>query len=85
MQSKPVNDVVYGQVVFDKQALAEKILKEEQIKVRLPILDQNLENIPSIGQWTIGQIYQIQNKQLKYGWVGFWIYSWVVGPGIKNQ
>jgi len=34
VQSKPVNEVVYGQVVFDKVSLANKILKEGQIKVR---------------------------------------------------
>ena len=33
VQSKPVNEVVYGQVVFDKVSLANKILKEGQIKV----------------------------------------------------
>jgi len=34
VQSKPVNEVVYGQVVFDKVTLANKILKEGPIKVR---------------------------------------------------
>jgi hypothetical protein len=34
VQSKPVNDVVYGQIVFDKSALAIKVLKEGPIKVR---------------------------------------------------
>jgi hypothetical protein len=34
VQSKPVNEVVYGQVVFDKVSLANKILKEGPIKVR---------------------------------------------------
>jgi len=34
VQSKPVNEVVYGQVVFDKPALANKILKEGPVKVR---------------------------------------------------
>lgn len=34
VQSKPVNDVVYGQVVFDKTSLANKMLKEGPIKVR---------------------------------------------------
>ena len=33
VQSKPVNDVVYGQVVFDKTSLANKMLKESPIKV----------------------------------------------------
>ncbi len=33
VQSKPVNDVVYGQVVFDKTSLANKMLKEGPIKV----------------------------------------------------
>jgi len=33
VQSKPVNDVVYGQIVFDKASLAAKILKEGPIKV----------------------------------------------------
>ena len=33
VQSKPVNDVVYGQIVFDKAAMATKILKEGPIKV----------------------------------------------------
>lgn len=33
VQSKPVNDVVYGQIVFDKPSLAAKILKEGPIKV----------------------------------------------------
>jgi len=34
VQSKPVNEVVYGQVVFDKIALANRILKEGPVKVR---------------------------------------------------
>jgi len=34
VQSKPVNEVVYGQVVFDKVALANRILKEGPVKVR---------------------------------------------------
>jgi hypothetical protein len=34
VQSKPVNDVVYGQVVFDKVSLANRILKEGPVKVR---------------------------------------------------
>jgi len=34
VQSKPVNDVVYGQVVFDKAVLAAKILKEGPMKVK---------------------------------------------------
>lgn len=34
VQSKPVNEVVYGQVVFDKVSLANKILKEGPVKVR---------------------------------------------------
>ena len=33
VQSKPVNEVVYGQVVFDKVSLANKIIKEGEIKV----------------------------------------------------
>jgi hypothetical protein len=33
VQSKPVNEVVYGQVVFDKASLANKILREGSIKV----------------------------------------------------
>ena len=33
VQSKPVNDVVYGQVVFDKAVLAANILKEGPMKV----------------------------------------------------
>ena len=35
VQSKPVNDVVYGQIVFDKAALAAKIIKDGPIKVFL--------------------------------------------------
>ena len=38
VQSKPVNDVVYGQIVFDKSALAIKVLKEGPIKVRHRVL-----------------------------------------------
>jgi hypothetical protein len=38
VQSKPVNDVVYGQVVFDKTSLANKMLKEGPIKVRFLLL-----------------------------------------------
>jgi len=34
VQSKPVNEVVYGQVVFDKIALANRVLKEGPVKVR---------------------------------------------------
>jgi len=34
VQSKPVNEVVYGQVVFDKVSLVNKILKEGPVKVR---------------------------------------------------
>jgi len=34
VQSKPVNEVVYGQVVFDKVSLANKIVKEGPVKVR---------------------------------------------------
>lgn len=34
VQSKPVNEVVYGQVVFDKVALANRVLKEGPVKVR---------------------------------------------------
>ena len=45
VQSKPVNEVVYGQVVFDKVSLANKILKEGQIKVRF-----NTKTKPSICQ-----------------------------------
>ena len=33
VQSKPVNEVVYGQVVFDKVSLANKIVKEGPVKV----------------------------------------------------
>eukprot|EP00088_Acartia_fossae_P053732 TRINITY_DN6130_c0_g1_i11.p1 TRINITY_DN6130_c0_g1~~TRINITY_DN6130_c0_g1_i11.p1 ORF type:complete len:779 (+),score=216.61 TRINITY_DN6130_c0_g1_i11:70-2337(+) len=33
IQSKPVNDVVYGQVVFDKYTTANKILKEGSVKI----------------------------------------------------
>jgi hypothetical protein len=41
VQSKPVNDVVYGQVVFDKTSLANKMLKEGPIKV--PLYGRNYE------------------------------------------
>jgi len=34
VQSKPVNDVVYGQIVFDKPALVNKILKDGPLKIR---------------------------------------------------
>jgi len=34
VQSKPVNEVVYGQVVFDKASLATRIVKEGPVKVR---------------------------------------------------
>ena len=34
VQSKPVNEVVYGQVVFDRASLASKILKDGPVKVR---------------------------------------------------
>ena len=34
VQSKPVNEVVYGQVVFDKPALATKVVKDGPVKVR---------------------------------------------------
>ena len=34
VQSKPVNEVVYGQVVFDKASLTSKILKDGPVKVR---------------------------------------------------
>jgi hypothetical protein len=34
VQSQPVNEVVYGQVVFDKVALANRVLKEGPVKVR---------------------------------------------------
>jgi len=34
VQSKPVNEVVYGQVVLDKVALANRVLKEGPVKVR---------------------------------------------------
>ena len=37
MQSKPVNEVVYGQVVLDKIALANRILKEGPVKVNFII------------------------------------------------
>ena len=33
VQSKPVNEVVYGQVVFDKPALANKVVKDGPVKV----------------------------------------------------
>ena len=33
VQSKPVNEVVYGQVVFDRAALASKVVKEGPVKV----------------------------------------------------
>ena len=33
VQSKPVNEVVYGQVVFDKVSLANKIVKDGPVKV----------------------------------------------------
>ena len=33
VQSKPVNEVVYGQVVFDKSSLANKIVKDGPVKV----------------------------------------------------
>merc|ERR1712098_219255 len=34
VQSKPVNEVVYGQVVFDKPSLANKMVKDRPVKVR---------------------------------------------------
>ena len=34
VQSKPVNEVVYGQVVFDRASLASKILKDGPVNVR---------------------------------------------------
>jgi len=34
VQSKPVNEVVYGQVVFDKPSLANKMVKDGPVKVR---------------------------------------------------
>jgi len=34
VQSKPVNEVVYGQVVLDKPALANKVVKDGPVKVR---------------------------------------------------
>jgi len=34
VQSKPVNEVVYGQVVFDRASLASRILKNGPVKVR---------------------------------------------------
>ena len=33
VQSKPVNEVVYGQVAFDKVSLANKIVKDGPVKV----------------------------------------------------
>ena len=33
VQSKPVNEVVYGQVVFDKVSLAAKVVKDGPVKV----------------------------------------------------
>ena len=49
VQSKPVNEVVYGQVVFDKVSLANKILKEGQIKVSSDI-EEKLSDINSLFQ-----------------------------------
>ena len=34
VQSKPVDEVVYGQVVFDKVAMANRIIEEGPVKVR---------------------------------------------------
>ena len=45
MQSKPVNEVVYGQVVFDKVALANRILKEGPVKVRAEFNTGLLDNL----------------------------------------
>ena len=45
MQSKPVNEVVYGQVVFDKVALANRILKEGPVKVRPEFNTGLLDNL----------------------------------------
>jgi len=42
VQSKPVNEVVYGQVVFDKVALANKIVKEGPVKVRGHLINVTL-------------------------------------------
>merc|ERR1719192_2949471 len=42
VQSKPVNEVVYGQVVFDKVSLANKIVKEGPVKVRGHLINVTL-------------------------------------------
>jgi len=42
VQSKPVNEVVYGQVVFDRPALAAKVVKEGPVKVRGHLINVTL-------------------------------------------
>jgi len=42
VQSKPVNEVVYGQVVFDKIALANKVVKDGPVKVRGHLINVTL-------------------------------------------
>jgi len=42
VQSKPVNEVVYGQVVFDRAALASKVVKEGPVKVRGHLINVTL-------------------------------------------
>jgi len=42
VQSKPVNEVVYGQVVFDKSSLASKIVKDGPVKVRGHLINVTL-------------------------------------------
>jgi len=42
VQSKPVNEVVYGQVVFDKASLAAKIVKDGPVKVRGHLINVTL-------------------------------------------
>jgi len=42
VQSKPVNEVVYGQVVFDKVSLAAKVVKDGPVKVRGHLINVTL-------------------------------------------